>query len=71
MISMELVKLLLESHIFYRRVNETVHLSHPPFDNVAKMLIIHIVILFTNRPLSAVLQFILSVAEGLSEKGIE
>ena len=68
---MKLLKICRESYILYRRIDETMHLSHPPFDNVAKMLIIHIVILFTNRPLSAVLQFILSVAEGLSEKGIE
>jgi len=37
------------------------HFCYPPFDNVAKVLVINVVILLSDTPLSAFLQLILSV----------
>jgi hypothetical protein len=40
------------------------HPRDPPLDNVAKVLIIDIIILPANRPLCSFLQLILSISEG-------
>jgi hypothetical protein len=39
------------------------HFGDPPLDNVAKMLVIDVVVLLSNTPLSAFLELILAIAE--------
>ena len=40
------------------------HLRHPPFDHVAEHLVVNVVVLPSDRPLCALLELVLSVAEG-------
>jgi hypothetical protein len=51
------------TYIAQIRVNAAPHFCDPPFDNIAEVLIVNVVILFQDRPLRALFEFILTVTE--------
>jgi hypothetical protein len=56
------------TYISQRGVDDTSHFGDTPFDDVAKVLVVDVVVLLPNRPLSAFLEFILTISEcGFSE----
>ena len=50
------------TYIPQRRVDDTVHSGDAPFNHIAEMLVVDVVILLANRTLCAFLQFVLSVS---------
>ena len=50
------------TNVTQRRVNDAPHLRHTPLDNIAKVLVVDIVVLLPNRSLSTLPKLILAVA---------
>lgn len=46
------------------------HFCNPPFYDVAKVLIVDVVVLFSNRPLRAFFQFILPITVKRGKSGV-
>lgn len=51
-----------KAHIPQCRVDNTAHLGDPPFDDVAKVLVVDVVVLLANGTLRAFFKFILAIA---------
>jgi len=52
------------THVTKGRINDMPHSGDSPLDNVAKMFVVNVVVLFSNTPLSAFLQLILTISTG-------
>lgn len=50
------------TNVTQRRVNDAPHLRHTPLDNIAKVLVVDIVVLLPNRSLGTLSKLILAVA---------
>ena len=61
---------MIMTHITQCRINDMPHLCDSPLDHVAEVLIVDVVVLFPNRPLSPFFEFVLTVTvqEGHSER---
>ena len=50
------------THITQGRIDDMPHFGDSPFDNIAEVFIVDVVVLFSNRPLSTFLEFVLTIA---------
>ena len=64
----------VETDITQTRVNDPSHLGNAPFDNVAEMLVVYVIVLLAHRSLGAFFEFVLTVAKtgqnGDNDKGV-
>lgn len=61
----------METDVTQCRVDDLPHLGHTPFYDVAKVLVVDVVVLFSNRPLCAFFEFVLSIAARRDGKYME
>lgn len=52
------------AHIAKGGINYAEHFGDAPFDDITEVFIVDVVVLLPNRPLSAFLQFILTISAG-------
>ena len=52
---------MIMTHITQCGINDVPHLRDSPLNNVTEVLIVDVVVLFPNRPLSAFFEFVLTV----------
>lgn len=52
-----------DTHVTQVRIDDMSHLCYSPLDDIAKMLIIDVVVLLSNTTLGALFEFILAIAK--------